>query len=114
MKQIRWRPAPKVHARAYFFTVNVADDGAIVVQQIAEEVATSNPQNESLMMLHFSETEAVALHLTWLNGKPAPNTAMRTRGLLAVYGELQRLVPELQNSTIGIGHADGAEVEWDT
>jgi hypothetical protein len=117
MTKMHYKPARKVHADVIFFTVTIADDGAIVVQKIPDVHEDSSEDKESLFMLHFSPEHAIALHLFWVNGKPAPESPLRRAGLMAVIRYIHSIVPpdvqKYLEGQFGIGHAYSAKAEWD-
>ena len=117
MTRKRWKPAPEVHAKVLFFTITLAADGAIKVHQIPGQLESASEEDMSLLMLHLSSKDAIGLHLTWLTGKPEPESPLRRKGLLAVVQHIHTLLPpDLQQALegqFGIGHAYGAKVEWD-
>ncbi len=92
------------HYQLFYFTVDLASDGHFVVEQQDDQPAQSSDENTSSFILFD-----FMFQLTWLCGKPAPNSETRRQGILAVYSEiLDRMTPESRaaamNLQFGIGH----------
>ena len=92
------------HYQLFFFTVDLAADGHFVVEQQLDTPPESTDANTSSFILFD-----FMFRLTWICGKPAPNSETRRQGILAVYNDvLNRLPPESRAAALrlefGIGH----------
>lgn len=116
-KRMKWTP-PKSEMHfdeLFYFTVNLTDDGAVVVQQVEDRPDSVSDELDSILMIHYGKDgeHGIALNITWVNGKPAPETFERHQGLLAVMQDIHAKLPqeaqvELGRMAYGLGHAWGA------
>lgn len=112
-----WRPVKKeVTYEIFWFTLNKTKDGYVIEGHGEEPPQSSKERDSVLVMSNESQSFGFALHITWLSGKPAPNTPERTRGLLKVLEHVHSLLPEdqresLKDLMIGLAHAPGTVLE---
>lgn len=105
---IRWTPpqAEKTYT-LYHFTIKKVE-GKYVVEQVPDRPTDISRDNDSLLAL---EPTNFALNITWLDGKPAPNSRERNQGLIAILQDLCDILGRPDLITLfGIGHAYGATV----
>lgn len=92
------------HYQLFFYTVDIAQDGYFVVEQQPDTPTEATEANVSSFVLFD-----FMFHLTWICGKPVPNSETRRQGILAVYDDiLNRMPPESRAAALklqfGIGH----------
>lgn len=109
-KRIKWRPPSlKVDYDLFYFTVEANDRGGFNVEPVSDRPAEYPEHQDSMLIIDQAK---FAISITWLSGKPAPDTDQRNLGLIAVMKFLSNLVgrPDLMHM-IGVGHVWGAKVE---
>lgn len=101
-----------------FFVVNVTNPDAVEVMQVEDQPAWAHEDNSSIVAPGFAKGDEVeliglALHLTWLPVKPAPESGARNAGLMAVMKHIadKADVPGLMGQ-IGLGHLWGIMVTF--
>lgn len=92
----------------FYYTVSLTDDGVPIVDQVPFR-PNVNPALDSILLI---EPADFALNITWLAGKPAPESDTRKQGLIAVLKDLAQRSghPEILNQ-FGIGHVYKAKAE---
>lgn len=110
-----WKPVMKKQMlhEVFWFTLNKTKDGYVVEGHSEQPKQSSEVRDSVLVITNEDQTFGFALHITWLAGKPAPNTPERTKGLLKVLAHVHDLLPEdqrenVKNLMVGLGHAPGA------
>lgn len=112
-KRIRWTP-PQTEQKydLFCFTIQRAEDGSFVAEQVPDRPPAMTEANESYLVID----QACAISICWLDGKPAPETPERNAGLFAV---MQHILKRLRDDdqakqlSFGVGHAFGAQVRFD-
>lgn len=86
----------------FYYTISLTNDGKPVVNQVPEQPADVHPDWDSVLVI---EPSPFAINITWLTGKPAPETDARNKGLIAVMQDLADISghPEILEM-FGIGH----------
>ncbi len=101
-------PEGKEQYTLFQYVVQVRDE--VIATLIPAPPDTSNDDNTSLLTLPQLK---IALQVTWLPAKPAPESPMRQRGLIAVMRDIYKIIGlPVENMTVGIGHAYGAWAEF--
>ncbi len=115
----KWTPPKRKMKfdRVFYFTVSLVDDGPPVVRQVGDRPAEIDPDQDSILTLVDPAMEGgIAMNITWLNGKPAPESDQRNRGLLAVLNHIHSRLPEdlrliVAKMSYGLGHAWGGQAQ---
>lgn len=95
--------------KLFYYTVSLTSDGKPVVNQVPERPANISSDLDSILLM---EPSTFALNITWLTGKPAPETEARNKGLIAVMQDLADISghPEIMNG-FGLGHLHKAKAD---
>lgn len=114
---------PKPNLTLFHYTLKWADD-KYVAQYVSELPAASIEENSSVLMIAGGEESQggitgdmqFGIHITWLSGKPEPNTEKRNLGLMAVFNNAYLHLPlkvrkKLKKMQIALGHLPGAIAE---
>lgn len=117
-KKMQWTPKKsEVTYDLFWFTVKFVN-GKYIVEQHPDQPDRSSKARDSLLVLtDVEQTFGVSLNITWLSGKPGPNTPERRQGLLAVMEHLHGKMDDdarekLKHYFIGIGHVDGGKADF--
>lgn len=119
-QRLRWEVEQQKRYEVYYFVVDVSNPADVQVMQVEERPAWTTEERESILTIGLADSKRVhsladvALCISWLPFKPAPESEMRNRGLVAVWRNLAERSgqPELIEH-ISVGHVYGAKAEWD-
>ncbi|GAB4528680.1 MAG: hypothetical protein OHK0046_47850 [Anaerolineae bacterium] len=106
INRYKWIPPQKAEYTVYYFSLRKEGEG-FVVEAHPEAHPEATNDNVSLLVL---DQVGAALQITWLSGKPAPETDERNHGLLAI---LSLLTDKTDGIAWGIGHAHSAKAHFD-
>ena len=116
---MKWTPKKNNVTYDLFWFTHKIIDGEHIIEQHPQRPDRSSKARDSLLVLtDAEETFGFSLNITWLSGKPGPDTPERRKGLLAVLDHMHsRLDGEtrekLKHYFIGIGHVDGGKADFD-
>lgn len=105
-----WKPPHKEKTyELFYYTVSLID-GQYEVNQVPDRPINVSADNDSVFIV---EPSPFAINITWLSGKPQPDTEQRRNGLVAVMQDLADISghPEILNQ-FGIGHLQGAKATY--
>jgi len=106
---VKWKPpSSEKEYELFYYTVSLTDDGKLIVNQVPERPNVSEVLDSILIV----DRADFALNITWLAGKPAPESVARHNGIVAVMQDLADISghPEILDM-FGIGHLHGAKAD---
>jgi hypothetical protein len=117
-KKMKWTPKKReVTYDLFWFTVKFVNGKYIVEQQPERPDRSSEARDSLLVLTDEDQTFGFSINITWLSGKPAPNTPERNKGLLAVMEHVHSFLDEetrekLKHYFVGIGHVKGGKADF--
>lgn len=114
-KAVRIQLPAEEHQQLFFFKIIIRDDEIESVEQIPDFPFEHTEDNGSLLSL---TGWGLAIHVTWLPFKPAPESELRYKGYLSIWDDLGSRDPKIKEwiseGAFGFGHPEAAQVEWHT
>lgn len=119
-QRLKWKAPRQQRHEVFFFVVDVSDPAEIQVMQVEQRPDWGTKETDSLLTLGRAADGSVtdladyAINISWFPRKPAPESDLRNRGLMAVLKHLLDASgrPDLLVH-FGFGHLHGAKAVFD-